>query len=207
MKPRFSSYVVLTIALSFAVAIPVGAESLWQDNPETLSPDIQPGDLVTIQVSESAQAQTENTREREKETEIGGQANAGAPGSTIIHDLAEWIPLFGPTISGNSEYESEREADAAGSLNTTMTVKVAEVQGNGTVKLRGERKVKIDDEIQTITFEGMARAKDIEADNTIDSNRIANARIFYEGRLGLAEGKARGWIDSAYLSFKNLLFW
>lgn len=207
MKRHLSPLVLLAIVLSCTMAIPAGGESLWQDNPETLSPDIEPGDLVTIQVSESAEAQTENTREREKEAEVGGQANAGADGSTIIHDLASWIPLFGPTISGSSAYESEREADAAGSLNTTMTVQVAEVQSNGTVKLRGERKVKIDDEIQTITFEGMARAKDIEADNTIDSNRIANAKILYEGRLGLADGEARGWIDSAYLSFKNLLFW
>lgn len=207
MTTRRPPSIVLLVVCSLALAVPAGAESLWQDNPETLSPDIQPGDLVTIQVSESAEATTENTREREKETEIGGQANAGAGGATIIHDIAEWIPLFGPTISGESEYESEREADAAGSLNTTMTVKVAEVQSNGTVKLRGERKVKIDDEIQTITFEGLARSKDIEADNTIDSNRIANARIFYEGRLGFANGEARGWIDSAYLSFKNLLFW
>lgn len=205
MKKSLSFIVIL--ACTLALAGGVNGKSLWQDSPDSLGGDIHAGDLVTIQVAESASAQTESNREREKDVEVGGQANAGAPGATIIHDLAEWIPLFGPTISGTSNYESEREADATGSLNTTMTVKVAEVQSNGTVRLRGERKVKIDDEIQTITFEGLARAKDIEADNTIDSNRIANAKIFYEGRLGLANGEARGWLDSAYLSFKNLLFW
>lgn len=199
--------VLFVLFCSFVLATSATGKSLWSDNPDSLGGDVRAGDLVTIQVSESASAQTENNREREKDVELGGQANAGAGGATIIHDIASWIPLFGPTISGSSTYESERNVDAAGSLNTTMTVKVAEVQSNGTVRLRGERKVKIDDEIQTITFEGMARARDIEADNTIDSHRIANAKIFYEGKLGLASGEARTWLDSAYLSFKNLLFY
>jgi flagellar L-ring protein precursor FlgH len=94
-----------------------------------------------------------------------------------------------------------------GSLTTTMTVKVAEVRSDGMVVLRGEREVKIDDEIQTLKFEGKARAQDIRGDNTINSSRVADARIAYEGKLGLAEGEARGWLDSGYLYIKNTLFW
>lgn len=198
----------LAVVLLMLVASPLGAASLWeQGGGAGVSPTVQAGDLVTIQVSESAQGQTDNNREREKEMEFGGQANAGAPGATIVNEIASWIPLFGATVSGESTYESERAADAAGSLNTTMTVRVDEVRSDGLVILRGERKVKIDDEIQTITFEGMARARDIQGDNTIMSSRVANAKIFYEGRLGLADGEARGWLDSGYLAVKNTLFW
>lgn len=196
-------FVMVLVAVS-----PLGAASLWNDGGGAgVSSTVQAGDLVTIQVSENAEGQTDNNREREKEAEFGGEANAGAPGATIVNEIASWIPLFGATVSGESTYESERAADAAGSLNTTMTVQVDEVRSDGLVILRGERKVKIDDEIQTITFKGMARAQDIQGDNTIMSSRVANAKIFYEGRLGLAEGEARGWIDSGYLAVKNTLFW
>ncbi|MFB6344864.1 MAG: flagellar basal body L-ring protein FlgH, partial [bacterium] len=166
---------VLMIAV-FSCTLPYSSwgKSLWKKDSTSFAPDVEVGDLVTIEVSESAEGQTESTREREKSTEIGGQASVGAGGATIVNQIASWIPLFGPTISGSSSYESEREGDAFGSLTTTMTVKVAEVKSNGMVRLRGERKVKIDDEIQEITFEGLARAQDIEGDNTISSNRIAN---------------------------------
>lgn len=187
----------------------VTAKSLWKDSSNGAASEsvVEAGDLVTIEVSESATGQTESNREREKETTIGGSANAGSPGSTVINEIASWIPLFGPEISGASDYESERGADATGSLNTTMTVRVAEVRSDGLVLLRGKRKVKIDDEIQTLTFEGQARTKDISGDNTIDSSRVANAKVFYEGELGLADGEARGWLDSGYLFFKNTLFY
>lgn len=204
MTKKVSAIFVMVLV----AASPLGAASLWNDGGGAgVSSTVQAGDLVTIQVSENAEGQTDSNREREKESEFGGEANAGAPGSTIVNEIASWIPLFGATVSGESNYESERAADAAGSLNTTMTVQVDEIRSDGLVVLRGEREVKIDDEIQTITFKGMARSRDIRGDNTIMSSRVANAKIFYEGRLGLAEGEARGWIDSGYLAVKNTLFW
>jgi flagellar L-ring protein precursor FlgH len=200
--------VSLIITFLFVVSVPAGAESLWENSQGAgINPTVSPGDLVTIQVSENAQGQTDNTREREKETEIGGQANADAPGATVFNEIASWIPLFGATISGESTYESERTAESLGSLTTTMTVQVAEVRADGLVVLRGKREVKIDDEIQNLKFEGKARAQDIRGDNTINSTRVADARISYEGKLGLAEGEARGWLDSGYLYVKNTLFW
>lgn len=200
--------VSLIITFLFVVSLPAGAESLWNNSEGAgINPTVSQGDLITIQVSENAEGQTDSTREREKETEVGGEANADAPGATIFNEIASWIPLFGATVSGESTYESERTADSMGSLTTTMTVKVAEVRSDGLVVLRGEREVKIDDEVQTLNFEGKARAQDIRGDNTVNSARVADARISYEGKLGLAEGEARGWLDSGYLYVKNTLFW
>ncbi len=197
----------LSSILILVVSVPLGAESLWQNSESGVSQMVSTGDLVTIQVNENTEGQTDSTREREKETEVGGDANVGAPGSTIFNEVASWIPLFGATVTGESTYESERTSDSMGSLTTTMTVKVAEVRSDGMIVLRGEREVKIDDEIQTLKFEGKARARDIRGDNTINSSRVADARIAYEGKLGLAEGEARGWVDSGYLYIKNTLFW
>lgn len=204
---KLLSFLLLVSAISLN-GIPANSESLWENSKAAgVNPDVKVGDLVTIQVSESAEGQTNSDREREKEVETGGDANVGGDGTTIFNEIASWIPIFGATITGGSSYESEREAGANNSLNTTMTVRIAEVRSDGMVSLRGQRKVKIDDEVQNLTFEGKARAEDIQGDNTIDSTRVANAKIFYEGRLGLVDGEARGLLDSGYLYIKNAIFW
>lgn len=199
-----------TFSLLVLLAGSLQAKSLWNTGQQTNYADpvaIEAGDLLTIEVSEQTQGQTENTREREKTVEMGGQAGITGAGSTIFHDILSYIPLFGPQVSGESVYESERTSDAFGSLTTTMTVRVETVRQDGILELRGTRRVKIDDEIQMLEFSGLARQEDVRPDNTIPSHRIANADIAYEGKLGLAEGEARGYLDSAYLAVKNTLFY
>lgn len=185
------------------------ADSLWKGAGSDFSDNValKEGDIVMIEVSESTEAQADSDREREKNVEIGGESGTGSGQSTIIHDLAELIPIFGATISGNSEYDSERELDASESLNTRISVMVDEVQPNGVMKLKGERKIKYDDEIKNITFVGYARTHDVRSDNTIPSDRIANARIFYEGELGLRDGEPRTIVGKTWKFFKNVLFW
>jgi flagellar L-ring protein precursor FlgH len=198
------------IVLLFVLGGAANARSLWNTGQQTNYADpvaIGPGDLLTIEVSEQTQGQTENNREREKSVEMGGSAGVTGAQATIFHDVLSYIPLFGPQITGESTYESERTSDAFGSLSTTMTVRVETVRQDGILELRGTRRVKIDDEIQMLEFSGLARQEDVRPDNTIPSHRIANADISYEGKLGLAEGEARGYLDSAYLTIKNTLFY
>lgn len=185
------------------------AESLWKGSRSDFGDKValKEGDIVMIDVSESTQAQADSDREREKDIEIGGEAGGGPGQSTIIHDLAELIPIFGATISGNSEYDSERELDSSESLNTRISVVVDEVKPNGVMKLKGERKIKYDDEIKNITFVGYARTTDVRADNTIPSDRVANSKIFYEGELGLKDGEPRTIVGKTWKFFKNVLFW
>lgn len=181
---------------------PTGQGSDFTDNVA-----VQEGDIIMIVVDENASAESESNREREKESEVGGEANADADDATLIHRIAKNIPIFGATISGASSYESEREMDALNSLNTQISVRVQDVMQDGVLKLKGERRLKLDDEIKIITFEGLARKQDVQPDNTIPSDRIAEAQISYEGELGLARGEADGVIDTTWKYFKNVLFY
>lgn len=207
--------VLLVTLFSFLSAVPVvQGKSLWEsDHPNSDRSDytdnvaVEAGDILLIEISESAQATSNSEREREKNTEVGGEANADAEGSTFINDFASWIPIFGANIQGASSFESERESDASGSLNTQMSVLVDSVRENGILELKGERKIKIDDEIKDLKFRGLARAQDVNPDNTIPSDRIANAEIFYESELGLRDGEARGILGKTWKFFKNVLYY
>ena len=190
---------------------PVVATSIWSDSPQSRNRygdnvAIIEGDLVKIAISEDAMARTNSNRDREKSTEIGGRAGTGQDGSTVFNDIASWLPFFGASVSGGASYDARRGADMSGSLNAQMSVEVVEVSPNGTLRLEGSREIKIEDEIKTLTFTGLARQRDIRPDNTIPSDRIANASISYEGELGLRTDEPTGIISSSWVWFKNFLF-
>lgn len=200
----------VSVLLTSFLVYPAGARSLWDDDASDNYSDkiaVKEGDILMIEVSESAQGQTTNDKEREKEITVGGQSGQNESGSTFINDLAAAIPIFGATFEGISEFESEREVDAFGSLDTRMSVQVERVRENGILELKGKRKVKIDDEIQNLRFEGLARKEDVGPNNVIPSDRIANAQIFYEGELGLRNGQPRTIIGKTWKFFKNVIFY
>ena len=201
--------------LFFLVAIvaagSIEASSLWQSpSGNSMYRDevaVQEGDILLIVVSEAASARTGSNRERDKEIEVGGSSGQHDDDATFVNSLLSWIPLFGATFRGNSSSSSDRTADMSEALNTRMSVTVEEVAPNGILNLRGEREIKLDDEIKTMRFRGVARSRDVKTDNTIPSDRIANAEIHYESKLGQQEGKPRGLIGRGFVYVKNVLFW
>jgi flagellar L-ring protein precursor FlgH len=51
-----------------------------------------------------------------------------------------------------------------------------------------------------IRIEGMIRADDIQSDNSIDSTKIANARITYGGKGVVADSNRMGWFARFFVS-------
>lgn len=206
---KFISIIILLIVL---VSNPASSSSLWKKGSSRSSDfaervAVNEGDILMIEVMESADGQTGSSRDREKEVEMGGSVGTGEDNSSFFHDLLSWIPLFGAAFSGNSSYDSQRAADLSGNLNTQMSVRVTEVASNGILTLKGDRKIKVDDEVNTMKFEGVARRDDVQPDNTIPSDRIADAKIYYESKLGQQEGEPSGFLGNSYNYVKNLFFW
>ncbi len=215
MGMRIRNYLIGLLFLSgisLFLIFPVYATSIWEDSPQSRNRygdnvAIAEGDLVKITISEDAIARTNSSSDREKSMEIGGQAGTGADNSTFFNDVASWLPFFGASVSGGSSSDARRGTDMSGSFNAQMSVEVIESRGNGTLVLEGTREIKIDDEIKTLTFNGLARQRDVRPDNTIPSDRIANATISYEGELGLQTGEPQGLLGRSWAWVKNFLFW
>jgi len=119
------------------------------------------GDIVTIIVNESTQ---------------GGRSNTADGGASF--DYPDGLDSESLT---RLRFAKRASLDDRRHLRATITALVTEVTPNGFLKVEGQRQLRINDEIDTLTVQGILRSEDISVDNTVFSTQLANADITYTG--------------------------
>ena len=144
------------------------------------------GDTLTVIISEfstaSQTAKTDFDRKSKTDSEVS------LP-STSLPSLG-WDYSSGYGGSGSTQRKA--------SILAKLTVEVIEVLPNGNLKVRGEKKVKVNQEEQIIYLEGIVRPQDIGENNTISSVNIAQVNIRYEGRGPITEARRPGLITRLF---------
>ena len=182
---------VLLLAVALCQSAPARAQSLWSDATESLYTDATAryvGDLLTIVVSETTRASSEANTEisQDQQTESG-------TGTGI---LGKFLEEFG--IDSSDSYESAGNTDKRDSLVTTISAEVVEVLPNGNLYIEARRSIIINEETQMVVLSGLVRPRDISSNNTIASNKIANAQITYTGRGPIARRQRPGIISKIF---------
>ncbi|MBR9726753.1 flagellar basal body L-ring protein FlgH [Shewanella intestini] len=152
------------------------------------------GDIITVMLRESTQASKSANNELSKDSNIGiDPLHVGGKNATI-----NGIPLDF-RYGDNMNTKREADADQSNSLDGNISANVMQVLGNGNLVIRGEKWISINNGDEFIRVTGIVRSEDITPNNTIESTRVANARIQYSGTGTFAESQKVGWLSQFFL--------
>ncbi|ETR75838.1 flagellar L-ring protein FlgH [Afipia sp. P52-10] len=159
--------------------------SLWRNGSRAFFKDQrarQVGDLltVTVNITDKATFDNETKRSRTNKEDSGISDFAG---SKLLSGKAA-LAMPGKILSADSTAQS----DGKGSVNrqealqTSVAAVVTQILPNGNLVVEGRQEIRVNFEIRELIVAGIVRPEDIQSDNTIDSTKIAQARIAYGGR-------------------------
>lgn len=177
--------------------------SLWSDRSNSLFSDHKAkniGDIVTVTISEKASATKEatTTTDRSSNWSAGIPNLLGLENTDFLLDKNDHIDLSN-LINANfsNSFDGAGKTVRTDNLSASLTTQVVGKYPNGNLKIRGGKEVTVNSEIQVIYITGIIRPVDITAANSVDSEKILNARISYTGKGVISDKQEAGWLGRA----------
>lgn len=147
----------------------------------------RPGDVLTVVLEETTQAS------KKANTQLGKQSSADF--SAALRDKSAT-----GSLAGNRDFTGSASSSQQNALSGAITVVVHEVLANGLLKVQGEKSLYLNQGEELIRLGGYVRASDVDSENRVSSQRIANARISYSGQGDLASANTPGWLTRWFVS-------
>jgi len=176
-----------TIAAANIPGSPPAAQgALWRSGSKTFFRDPRAravGDLLTVAVNLQEQAefnnQTNLNRSNSDSLNMAGPGFLGIPGL-----LKKVFPSSSATVGASSNIQTQGQGDIkrAESITVNVATTVIARLPNGNLEIAGSQEIRLNNELRELQLRGIVRPEDIHSDNTIPSEKIADARIEYGGR-------------------------
>lgn len=159
--------------------------SLWRNGSRAFFKDQrarQIGDLltVTVNITDKANLSNETQRSRTNSEDSGITDFIGA--KTLGAQAQKVLPGRILTADSSASSDGKGSVNRTEALQTNVAAVVTQVLPNGNLVVEGKQEIRVNYEIRELIVAGIVRPEDIQSDNTIDSTKIAQARIAYGGR-------------------------
>jgi flagellar L-ring protein FlgH len=188
------------------VSLPMPAPQIAEENPSSLwrngaraffrdhrAKEI--GDIVTVKLDLSDSATLANKTERDRED---GEANRVSKLLGLEAEFAKVLPQaidptslmnFSTVHSTSGDGDIERSED----IKLTFAAVVTQILPNGSLVVMGRQEILVNAELRELLVTGVVRPEDIESDNTISHEKIAEMRVAYGGRGTLSQLQQPRW--------------
>lgn len=181
-----AAYRPITLPMPHARTEAPEANSLWRAGSRAFFKDqraAQVGDIVTVlvNITDAANLQNQST---------GGRAGSEAMGVPNLLGLENSVPHLFAKGNPSSLVSTTSNGTSTGSgaikRAETVTLRLAgvitQVLPNGNLALAARQEVRVNSELRELQVSGVIRPQDIASDNTVQHDRLAEARIAYGGR-------------------------
>ncbi|MBC6905052.1 flagellar basal body L-ring protein FlgH [Saccharophagus sp. K07] len=154
--------------------------SLIQDNRA-----LRVGDILTIVLDESTQSS------KSAGTSFGKSSGASVGIPTLFGDA---VPDVETALAADRNFNGSAKSSQQNTLRGAIAVTVHKVMPNGTLLVKGEKKLQLNQGDEYIRLTGLVRVQDINRNNQVSSQNVANAQISYAGRGVLNDSNSAGWL-------------
>jgi flagellar L-ring protein precursor FlgH len=164
--------------------------SLWRTGSRAFFKDqraAQVGDIltVTVNITDKANIANETQRSRANTEDSGVTDFLGS--KLLTGNAAKVLPGRVLTADSTSSSDGKGSVQRQEALQTNVAAVVTQLLPNGNLVVEGKQEIRVNLEIRELIVAGIVRPEDIQSDNTIDSSKIAQARIAYGGRGQLSD--------------------
>lgn len=143
------------------------------------------GDILTVTLQESTQSS------KRANTSLGKDSSIDFPTPTFGGKTQTNIDA---SMTGTTDFKGTSSSSQQNTLSGYITVTVSEVLPNGVLHIRGEKWLRLNQGDEYMRLDGLVRIQDIDLQNRISSQRLANAHITYAGRGALSDANQAGWL-------------
>jgi len=178
-------YNPVTMPMPEAAAVAYQPNSLFRPTAKGFFKDQRAhkvGDILTVTVTIADQAKIANQTARDR-TSSSATGVGGVLGS-LFNEVAPTDVSADAAVTTDSSIgdSGSGSVNRSETLNTQIAAVVTQVLPNGNLVIEGRQEVRVNFEVRDLVIAGIVRPEDIGNDNTIDSSKIAEARIAYGGR-------------------------
>ena len=159
--------------------------SLWRNGSRAFFKDQrahQIGDILTVKVNITDKANIANETQRSRSNSEDSGVTDFLGSKTIKNPATAILPGRILTADSTASSDGKGSVNRSEALLTNVAAVVTQVLPNGNLVVEGRQEIRVNFEIRELIVGGIVRPEDIESDNTIDSTKIAQARIAYGGR-------------------------
>ncbi len=183
---RDPAYRPISLPMPRGQTEPAQANSLWRSGSRAFFKDqraAQVGDIVTVlvNITDAANLQNQSTGGRTGAQTMGTPNLLGLE-SSIPHLFAKGNPSSLLSTTSNNTSNGTGTIKRAESVQLRLAGVITQLLPNGNLALAARQEVRVNSELRELQVSGVIRPQDIASDNTVQHDRLAEARIAYGGR-------------------------
>ncbi|MDN5342451.1 flagellar basal body L-ring protein FlgH [Oceanotoga sp. DSM 15011] len=197
-------YIIISILLTCSF---IFATSLWNENNAPIysyQKEYDIGDIITISVSENPTFSLSDDMADYKGATVDSLGSVFKSIGGV--DLKNFLPLNTTDTADVKVNNKQNSSSSQASVKVYISGIISEKNGN-LYKIRGEKEIKVGKQRKKIIVEGYVDNSSISKSGLIESSKIANSKIWYDGDVIFQQDPNEpSWTSSLLSGIANIFF-